>query len=213
VDEKGNRSYLTWLAVGTLMLWAVVALVIPPETITKVIDSERHMYARHLGPTAEGVIRGHADRWFTDLAIDSGFRDATYNFMIGRHAEGESKGPKIDDRGLSQYTMRQLQSTWGAVYQAMYRIAGLMSWIPYLIPIVAAMIFDGICQWQIRQWRFSYASQTVHGYSARFMLVILFGCLTIPVLPVSITPWFAPLFIVSASTAGWVMAANMIKRF
>lgn len=212
-DDGNSKGFFFYLFVFILCEIGVIFVLVPPEVVANVVAKERTVYASHLGAEAESDIRRHADRIFTSWFLDTGFRDSSYHLLIGAW-QGDLNDPaRLDDRGIEQWTLRRLQSTWGALYQTIYRGVAMAAWLPFLLPIMAAIIFDGVNQWRVRQWQFTYSSQTIHSIGLGSILYGLAFLVIVIVAPITISPWFAPVILIGSSMLAWMVVVNMSKRF
>jgi len=216
VPTSGSRSFqgtfLRWTAILCLVEVFAVFIFLPPRIIKGLIDSERTIYARDLGADAEDAIRGKADRLFKSLAIDTGFRDATFQFFSGQFSDGDKRSP-VDDRGLGAWEERQIKASWGAFYLALYRWSAIIAWVPFVLPVGLASIFDGLVRWRVGQWRFSFSSPVRHGTALHLIAFLVLIAFCVPILPVPMTPFLAPALLFVAAGAAWITTSNLPKRF
>ena len=209
-----QRNTLRWAFYLFVFEFLVVTLVIPPRVIKSLIDNQRTLYANELGTGAEDTIRAEADKLFKAVAIDSGFRDATFRFMLGQFSEAEDTAVlKLDDRGVKAWEDRQLRSIWGATYLGLYRWAGIVAWLPFVLPLAFAAGYDGWMRWKIGQWRFSFASPVRHGTSLHVIATMIVLALCLPVIPLAVTAYAAPFLLFVAAACCWVTVSNLPKRW
>lgn len=203
--------YLFFVVV--LSEFAIVALIVQPEYMAKVLEAEKGVYMRHLGEAAAKEIRAGADAWFIKSAINTGARQVTYEFVAGRHDRVGTTGlNQMDDRGFGRWAVRLLQTVWGAYYLVLYRAVAITSWVPYFIPLLFAAVVDASTRRAIAKWQFSYRSPLIHFSSLNVLTAVFLGTLAILACPITITPLWVPAAMVLVVFAAWTLVANMTKR-
>lgn len=210
-DRRSWRLGWIWLILLFLELSFVIVFV-TPESIAGTIKSEKATCAAHLGLDACLEIKDSAEGWYRTVAIDSGIRQATYNYLIERFDRTYNTVEKLDDRGFGLWSERLLQTCWGSLYLILWRAATVAAWVPWFLALAIATIVDASVRWRIQQWRFTYRSPAIHYISIYGIQAIFFGVLFIFIMPFSISPLWTPVGILTVLVFSWLLVSNMMKR-
>jgi phosphatidylserine synthase len=108
---------------------------------------------------------------------------------------------------------RRLNVLWDAVRQVTYRLAMLALWLPYLLPIAAIAVLDGLMRRRIKLAEFGNSSPSVHRrYSLYTILALLYLLLLGLLLPLPLSPLVAPLMLGILIICINLLLANTPKR-
>lgn len=188
---------------------ALVFLIMPKEPLIQMREREAQSVERYLGDHSQNRIKDMADQWFRASFIHTGMMDATYDFLLN---QWENDSVKIDDRGLSKLIDSRLDVFWLSLHQAFYRTAVMVSWMPYLFPLMMAALIDGLLQREIRKWQFSFSSPAAHRVASRLIFWMFALALISPFFPMALPPLAMPTMMGVCALALWVGAANIQKR-
>lgn len=212
--QSHSKPLWVWLLTLLLVEIACVLGLVSPAMMSAMLEGERAIVASHLGASAEAEIRTGADKMFVDSVIKTGFREASYRSLIGHWDQGQAASDvPFDDRGAGQWMLGRLRVAWGVFYLLLYRLSALLSWLPALVPIFGGVLIDAAMRWKASQWRFTFASPTIHSTGLTVLSLVMTGTLAIFVAPVRITPLVIPIGALIAALAIWAIVGNMTKRF
>lgn len=191
---------------------AVITLVVPTERLSEAITKEKQLCVDHLGNDACFEIKKTADAWYRVIALDSGAREATYNFFIGNFEATKDIIHDFDDRGMSVFSTRFFQNMWGTVYIATWRVSSALSWLPWFMILAVAVVVDGAVVRKIEQWKFSHRSALMQ-YLGMFAIFVVFELfLLVVIMPWAMSPLWPPFAYGVVLFALWVFISNMMKR-
>jgi len=210
VKEKRKRGFAWFVMALFLTELGIVFLVIPHAWVSRVGSYDRGFVYQWFGGDFEARVLRDAMSWFNALFVNTGIQDATYNFLIGQW--DNSQGVQIDDRGLGALTKDRLSTMWAAVSVAMYRFSEMAKWCALLLPLLFAVVVDGLTQREINKWRYFSPSPVVQHASTMTILMVSALGLLLPFAPVPLYAPLIPVLMVLALMTAWMALANMAKR-
>ena len=203
-----SRSPLMILIIILIMEAALVFLFVPKGTLIRVQQQELQSVTSNLGEQASEYVKRQSDHYYYSSFVETGILQTSYNFLVGQWNEDDT----FDDRGFGKLVEERLDATWLALNLAFRRMTTLFLWAPYVLPFLIAVVIDGLVEREIRKSRFVFASPATHR-AAKIGFVLVFGALiSIPFLPISVTPLLPAYFVWAVAMAAWAYAANMQKR-
>ena len=119
---------------------------------------------------------------------------------------------EFDDRGLSKLVDKRLDVFWLSIHQAYYRLAVMIVWLPYLLPLLIAALLDGLLQREIRKWQFTFSSPAAHQFATKAIHGVLAVAILSPFSPLALPPLAMPFMMGACALALWVGASNIQKR-
>lgn len=147
---------------------------------------EREWYRASLGEVTAMAILDQADRWFREVAQDSGELAASY--VAIRQAETSSLFA-----GVSPYWLTErLDVLWLLVQLALQRLSLFVAWGPSMLLFLLGGILDGHWRWRIRQLGFDYPSPAVRQTSQTTLLLVFSLLLLCLFVPFPLHPAFIP---------------------
>lgn len=208
--DRGRFILLSWVILVFLEI-ALVILFVPPERIAQAIQNEKQICLDQLGEDACVTIRETTDAWYRAAIEDSGAKSGWYGYFFTRH-DAEDPYLHLDDRGMESLGLRVSQTMFGAIYIVFWRACIAVSWLPWFTFIALAVVADAIVRWKIGHWRFSYRSPIVHHAALTAIILAAAVFLFIVVLPITLTPFWAPAGFAFVLASVWALIANMQKR-
>jgi len=213
INPKSNLMF--WVATTffvAVIEIAIITLLVPTERLSSAISKEKQLCVDRLGSDACFEIKKTADSWYRVLALDSGAREATYDFFIGNFEGTQDAIHDFDDRGMHVFSTRFFQNMWGTLYIATWRLSSALSWLPWFLILAVAVVADAAVLRKIEQWRFSHRSALMQ-YLGMFTIFVVFELfLLVIIMPWAISPLWPPAAYAAVLAAMWVVISNMMKR-
>jgi len=91
------------------------------------------------------------------------------------------------------------------VYAVCYRVAMIVVWLPYALPVFAAALWDGWQRRRISKWRFEFSSPMRHRYASRGAGYLMLIAIAVPALPFPIPPLGVPAALGAPRTGGTIL--------
>lgn len=189
---------LKWILIGLVVLClegVVIIALISDKAIGQAIQKEMTAAAAWLGVAVATRVDERSRQWFNRNFVHNGVVGATYDYLIPDEKVRRQSGTLADvgRHDVFPYMERRLNVLWDAVRQVTYRLAMLNLWLPYLLPIAAIAILDGLMRRRIKLAEFGNSSPSVHRYSLYTILALLYLLLLGLLLPLPLSPLAAPL--------------------
>lgn len=201
-----------WLILLLLMAEVILFLFfIPPERMESIINNEMVLYENTLGESTANDIRVKADQWFQSTAIDTGVRQATWDFMIGFWQSDENLEHQLNDRGLGKWTIRQMQTFWGVYYMFLHRVASTWIWVPAWFMLLVVATIDAMAKRKADVWKVSMGSTMVHATSTWTIGATVGSMIIFVFMPFSTYPWIIPILSIILLYFIWLVMVNYTK--
>lgn len=213
VNPKGNTIF--WLgltAFVAIIELSVVLFLVPTEKLSSAIAQEKQLCIDTLGFAACNEIKHTADSWYKGAAIDTGARQLTYDFFIGKFESNLATIPNFDDRGLGIYSTRFFTNLWGTIYLGVWRISSALVWAPWFAFMALAVIVDAMVLRKIATWRFSHRSSLLHWVGVFSVFLVVQVSLIILILPWPLPPIWPPIGYAIVLGSMWMVIRNLMKR-
>lgn len=190
----------------------VVVFFVPASHVTEFAAAQRVSIAETLGVDAETQVKSRADGWFRTIILESGVYRTINDFLFDRWEQREDE-EKLDDRGISSYVERRLDTLWISLHTMLYRAATIFLWVPYVVPLFLSALIDGVLTRETRKWQFSYTSPMLHTSAVKIAMAVFIGLLMVIILPMNVPPLVYPSVFGLVAFCVWAMIASMAKRF
>lgn len=191
----------------------VVAMFIPNEMVLKEIDQEQSQVVQVLGPQPESAVRSRANDWFRVAFYDSGFMRVFFD-VLSPSAQQREASAGLESFGNEAFSFvdRRVETFFNAIYQATYRTALFVAWVPFVIPIAIPALADGLISREIKKHTLGYSSP-VRYHAATHTLIFLIAAVPIYLmLPFSVHPLIVPVWAIAAAVTLSVFTANIQQR-
>ncbi|MDN5862783.1 MAG: DUF4400 domain-containing protein [Salinisphaera sp.] len=206
--RQDRFSALIWLFIGLVVVeLAIVVLFVPSRALVDYNAGARAHVAAELGTATENKITDMASTWYRVSLVRPGFVEALDTFLFG----GETGIGSPDYSGY-QYVRDRVQTFWNVLFAVYYRLAVIIVWVPYLAPLILAVMIDAIQERRVRQARFSYVSPLMRSLSARSRTVLLSLLIVVLVLPVHMPALAYPFVIGLLLLSSWVTITHLQKH-
>ena len=187
-----------------------VLLFTQRSLVEKQINREYAGTVQLMGKQNAARIYATANRWFIDTMVKSGAFDASYHMFVPQ-GERDMKGQHALSDGIGWFEQR-LNAFWAVIFRSYQRWALFLAWLPYALLILVPSAIDGWVQRQIKKETFGYTSPLRYAVAFYTMVALLVSPILYFLLPVAITPLFAPIWavvmIAVASVVGVLMAVT-----
>jgi len=208
---------LKWILIGLVVLCVevvVIVALVADGAIGRAIQKEKAEATAWLGITVAARLDGRSQRWFNQRFVHNGVVGATYDYLIPDEKVRQQSGTLADvgRHDVFPYMERRLNVLWDAVRQVTYRLALLALWTPYLLPLAAIAVLDGLMRRRVKLAEFGNSSPAVHRYSLYTILALLYLLLLGLLLPLPLSPVVAPLMLGILIICINLLLANTPKR-
>lgn len=202
---------LRWVFVSALVVLMVVFIAVPALRIKRFIITQQAVVSHTLGTRAGRHIARMSIRWYHDLAVRTHWEANSLRWATPRDQAG---GVPLNDTALRLrgMTRQRLIAVWYEVYAACYRLAMIIVWLPYVLPVMAAALWDGLQRRRISKWRFEFSSPMRHRYASRGSAGLILLAMVLPLLPVAINPLLVPAALGALAIALRIWVASIQKR-
>lgn len=188
-----------------------VILIAQANWVKGELDAERDSISKYFGEGTAQIVEGRTEIFFNDWFIETGAVENTYSFLLFN----ESLLRKIISKlapGALVWLKERVEAFWWLIYQSVFRAFMAVYWLPYLLPLFAAGVLDGLMQRKIKKVDFEYAN-TVHYHIAWNIITAL---MIVPVLylllPISVHPLIIPIWSVSLAAAMALLSSSLQHR-
>lgn len=213
MKNKSERPLIWKLVILGLVELGIVFLAVPHSWVMSVGESDRVSVVTWFGSGLEAKILSRASVWFKSAFIDTGIVAGINHFLFGQWDQNAANSFQLDDRGLSQWVSGRISTAWSAIYQGLYRVSEVATWLPYIIPVLIPLFADAWFRRQVNNWRFFSPSPAKHAVSVWTVYVSVIVFILFPLLPITFPAILPPLLLLILGAGVWVFASNLTKRF
>lgn len=201
---------------GFLLLFELGSLaVIDINSLYRFIETEDRRTEAFAGRDQRNWIRMTAENIHRTLFEDTGIIDTIRYYVLPAPVDPDSKDPlkNMGREKLWPYVDQRITIFNMAAYLAIYRLAGLLTWIPVLAMFLFPLFSDALWTRKKKIYSFAYASPTAQRTGIRMVIF-----LTTTVLPfVLVSPWpvpphLAPGMLMIAAISIWFFLRNLPKK-
>jgi hypothetical protein len=158
---------LLWL-LAMVLIFLFSPLVTSPDRYIAAIDREVEQSAQWYAYSELDRITANGESLYRFLMVSSGIDPAIKKHMIREAPSKEmAPGAKLPDH-ITKWA-DQFLDYWASLLCNMhlfcFRLAHSMVWLGYLLPFLAAIIFDGVMTRQAKIESFKYTSPTIYNIS------------------------------------------------
>lgn len=175
------------------------------------IVNEKQGVADYLGADLVTSLGARADAAFRSFFVNTGVIDSVHRFLIPN-----ADVPKHGTEGLAPWFFvwldDSLRTFWLMAYQGIFRFLILSEWLPYMGALLLAASVDGLVIRKVRKENLGYANPVRYRLGVRALVVLAVVPLIYLTAPISITPLFAPIWVIALSMVLMMVAANAQDR-
>lgn len=200
-----EKHPITILTSALLLELVIVFILIPKTYIIQVGQYEEQALMSQLGQPTLEYVDTTAKEWFQQAFVDTKVLWTSYNMLFPLEQSGFGDG--VDSWARSRF-----DTLWLTVYQAVFRLASFVIWLPYFVPLLVPCIVDGLLEREIRKYQFSLPSVFAHHGAYQFMIKLALGTIILPFAPFSTPPVVYPIAMGLLCLSVWIFFANLQKR-
>ncbi len=211
-SSSSSRSHPGWLVFTMIMVVFCAVFILAPVTrIAHFYYQQRAWTVASLGRAADHEIAQRGAGWFANVAVKTHWMHDSFRWAAPRHREGGTPLAATALR-IRTLTSKRLHAVWWGIYAVCYRLAMIVVWLPYALPIFAAALWDGWQRRRISKWRFEFSSPMRHRYASRGAGYLVLCAAAIPALPFAIPPLAVPAALGLLAMAARFWIASIQKR-
>ncbi|MFX4226449.1 MAG: DUF4400 domain-containing protein [Porticoccaceae bacterium] len=202
-------SLFALIAIGEMLCFLVVDF----NDVYRLVEREDHTTAILVGEDQRAWIRQTAEGMHRGMLYDTGVWPGIQKFMLPPPPDPTKNLDNFGRKDFFPYVEGRLKVVNLAIYLALYRVAGLLTWMPVLSVFFVPLLVDAHYTRKRKQFSFQYASPTVQRFGVRsvaFVVVTVLPLLVIAPLPVP--PHSAPALVMLVAFAVWALIRNLPKR-
>ena len=211
-SSSSSRRHPGWIVfMAVMVMLCAVFILAPAPRIQRFLAQQRAWTVASLGRAADHEIAQRGADWFQDVAVHTHWMRDSLRWAAPRRTEGSVP---LDGTALRLRLMthKRLLAVWWGVYATCYRIAMIVVWLPYALPVFAAALWDGWQRRRISKWRFEFSSPMRHRYASRGAGYLMLIAIAVPALPFPIPPLGVPAALGLLAMAARFWIASIQKR-
>tara|TARA_B100000519_G_scaffold202972_1_gene223311 strand:- start:17740 stop:18390 length:651 start_codon:yes stop_codon:yes gene_type:complete len=213
--EKSKSGFMLGLSLFAIILLGEMLcfLVVDFNSVYRLIEKEDQATAVLAGDEQRLWVRETAEGIHRSVLYETGIWPGIQRFMLPPPEDSTKILDNFGRKDFFPYVEGRLKVVNLAIYLALYRVAGLITWLPVLSLFFLPLLLDAHYTRKRKQYNFQYASPTVQRIGIRtvaFMVITILPLLLISPLPVP--PHSAPLMVLLVALAIWAMVRNLPKR-
>lgn len=208
--EKNNGPL--FLVALLLFYYVLMAMLVPTAHIIRVQVAERELLRTYLGESSMRSIVHRSDTLFLKWFIDSGVAAESYDmFLPTRQAQERSRGmEQLGEReGFFVKAREKIDAFWALVRFSIQRFIAILIWMPLLMVLMVAAIWDGWMRRRIKMIGFEQTSAPIFGLARQAFILGIFAPLFYVFAPVVIHPVITPLWGCYMAFALLLKASNL----
>ncbi len=193
--------------IAFIFVWfGIILIFAPTSTIKSSLERQILLTKAQLGSNTGDSVENYSTKTFNNIFVDTGYVNNSYRWAN----HGNLTGTKLWD--FKSSIKDRLKAFWYITYFGIYRLFLFLIWIPYLAPIVLAILIDGLVGRKISQWRYQSISGLKHMLAQRLMFRIINVAIFFPFMPIIIWPLFIPVGFIAFSLISRSFILNLGKR-
>jgi len=197
-----------------LIVWVlevtIVLLFLQGDVLERAMETERGYVTGYLGEATSNEIKQQSDATYIKYIKSSGVEESVYDFFIP--VKNSKTGLEEMSPWLFEWMEERLDTFWWAVYQFIYKFNLFVSWLPYLLPLLAAALVDGFMVRERKKFESGYSSPLRYDYALMSLYFLLFVPLLYITTPVAVHPLWVPIWGVLLCSANIVLSSNIQQR-
>lgn len=196
-DTQEGQGIWLWTIIAGLTLFVMefllLSAMVPSAWEQQVSREELAALVEAVGPRSANAILERAAGWYDAAFIQTQIQQYSYRLLLPDPHLAPDGMEALAGNPFWPWLRGRLDVMWGAVAQAMQRVAVLLSWWPFFLIMFLAAWGDGWVRRRIRQHSFAYASPLAHTLALRVILWLLIGVGTLFLAPLVLPAMGVPL--------------------
>jgi len=186
------KAIIVWF-ICLMFLLAIILFFIPSTWIEQVTAQEKQVAYEQFGRERTEKVLVNAHNTFNVMFVDTGIEQQTFSFFIPKkNAEAKPMDGMAGDFFGMMYG--RLAAFWAAVYQGLIRGYFFISWVPYLLPFIIAVVVDALVVRKVRIENFEFASPQYYGFATHMMIFGFFSIFYYFLAPFTVTFVMVPIW-------------------
>lgn len=184
-----------WLILIFLMM-LVIPFFVPPEQARARVTAEYEAATSIFGVERASEIASSANTLFTDFMNGTGLANM---INAGYVTEQETRNQLVAqqvNQDMAVVSNKFLLTLTTQLYGVIFRTKLMLHWLVYVGVFLVAALIDGISQRQIKSELLQMHAPIKFAMATHMGVVVLFTPLVYLLLPISVTPWFMPIWAV-----------------
>ena len=202
---------LIWVVITTLV-FLIGPLVVSPKSYLAVVDAELNAAAQWYDDAEAERIERNATSLYHLLMVDTGVDPLIRKWLI-RSPPDREVSPGMRMPGHMARWADWFLNYWSGllfnIWLFCLRLAHSGRWACYLMPFLAAIIFDGIMTRSAKLASFRYTSPTLYNLSWHMIILIVCASLVYFSLSFRISLSYYPLMLTAIGMLMWLVIANV----
>ena len=205
-----GRHILFWIA-GLFAFTLVVPLMTSPNALWTNVTSELAMIQSAFGANDTHKLSKTATQIYNAVFEDSGAVKTTRAAEVSEE-ERVNADPLFGAGGrfIISVTNNYVTTLSVLYFVVTLRFLIVLSWMPYLVPFLGAVVIEGLVRRKIKLSAIGAANPVKFAISKHILIVILVFPIVYLVLPIAFTPLFMPIWGLCVSWPLVVLISNIL---
>ena len=189
--ELDKERKIMLFMIGLIALEFMIVLIIGHVSpLQRFEDAQRAMVTMEMGRSAENTIHAHTSATFNDWFIQTGLMHSS----MPRNPSYAYRPNALPLTRMGLLFHQRILALWALLWLSMYRMFLWLAWMPALLPLIVAAVWDGWNRRRIGQWKFQFQSATRHYMGSKtakgmMALAVMLFFVPIPIPPLLIPLW------------------------
>ena len=205
-----GRHFLFWIA-GLFAFTLIVPLLATPNGLWTNVESELAMLNTAFGAKDTYKLSKTATGIYNSVFEDSGAVKATRSAHVSE-AEQQNADPVFGAGGrfITDVTNNYVTTLSVLYYVMTLRLLIVLSWLPYLVPFLGAVVVEGLVRRKIKLSAIGSPNPVKFAISKHILIVILFFPIVYLVFPIAFTPLFMPIWVLCVAWPLVILISNIL---
>jgi hypothetical protein len=181
-DENNQTKPLYIFLIFCLFLNALyLTLFIDSGKYSTLIKNEMKATYKLVGEDFSVQIKERTTTMYTTIVVDSQFQDLILYALLPKNKKESTMTEMVNNS--DKYIYRFVNNTRQFIFQTMYRLSALITWVWILIPFILFQLVDGYFCWKQKQYSFGQIEQkkyTLWRRLSKFKAIAICAYIVIP---------------------------------
>lgn len=205
------KAHVRLWFIGIFLAILVVPALMAPETARERIEREFHSSTAIFGAERASAITLRANAAYDALVEGLGVADFLRKGFTQRKDADQMMFAQKPSMTMGTFVNRYLQTMMALIYGVFFRGSLMIQWLAYIGAFLIAAIIDGVVQRRVKQDTLAMNAPVKFAYAFHTVIVIIFSPIAYLLLPVTVTPWFMPIWAVAMSYPMAKAIANAVR--
>lgn len=189
-----RKHFLLWIsAIAIIIIGGPI--FVEESVVWNAAQKEINLIEKAFGPEDTQNIVNSATASYNSAFVTTGFIQPIKTYYITQRDQNERKTLrlKITDF-LTRINNKYIRTFSALIYIILLRLNILKAWIPYIFPFLAAVLFDGFLQKQVKAKTFGQLSSNTFAIAIHFGILSFYLPFLYLIVPIPFTPLFIPMW-------------------